>query len=125
MFSKKLFAWIFYAVGSIVTLLSLLGNQKALENEWLTDYRINEIMAPYWAIYISLLLVAAVIMIIRYKRGKNNANKYVCEKCNSSTDRVIYMQVHNSEGISYQYWCDRCYNKYGTKNPNEQTVPHK
>ena len=63
--AKKKTAWIWYAIGAVVQLLSLSGNQiTANINE--TD------MTMYWIIYFCLLIATAIIIVARYNKTTNN-----------------------------------------------------
>ncbi len=72
--SKKLYSWVFYIIGATITLLSLLGSQKSY-NDYFGESLTEDIMCPYWTIYIILLGVSAVIMIFRYSKTREKSQK--------------------------------------------------
>lgn len=63
-FSKKLHSWIWYSIGVVITLISLLGNQKSYENFLGSDFA-DKMMAPYWTIYVVILGIVAIIIFTR------------------------------------------------------------
>ena len=71
--AKKLCAWIIYAIGAIITLLSLKGNMSASENMYgAVDWNV---MGPYWLIYFVLLIVSGIIILMRYTKSKSKSNE--------------------------------------------------
>lgn len=60
-------AWIWYAIGAILQLLSLFGNQKAAAANG-TD------VTMYWIIYFVLLVITAILIVTRYSKANTSSN---------------------------------------------------
>lgn len=78
---KKPLAWILYSIGSIITLISLLGMQNKYESYYYNHYiycdsdYVKKMMAPYWTIYIVLLIITAILIFIRQSKNKQKIKK--------------------------------------------------
>ncbi|MBE6707805.1 MAG: hypothetical protein E7578_01010 [Ruminococcaceae bacterium] len=59
-FARRFAAWILYGAGAAVELISLVGNQKKYRL-----FGLEELMKPYWMIYLGILVVVAIIIILR------------------------------------------------------------
>ena len=79
-FAYKKYSWISYLTGSIITLFSLIGNQKLCSNYY--DY---QKMGIYWAIYVILVIFVGVVIYIRHGICTEKSNK--CN--NSETDNNV------------------------------------
>ena len=127
-FAKKAYAWALYSVGVVLTFLSLLGNQKAYSNE---GYYVEPIMRPYWCIYFTLSIIAAIIILIRYLSTKDENTPvieeakveetvdekqgqylFTCEMCDQGCDKITYAKIKDNMGIRYRNLCDECMKKY-------------
>ena len=65
--AKSKGAWIWYAIGVVLQLLSLSGNQKtAVMNG--TD------TTMHWVIYFALLIITAILIVKRYNKVSASAN---------------------------------------------------
>lgn len=91
-FAKKKFSWLLYLIGTLITLLSLWGNQKS------SLYRD---MTPYWGIFV-VLLAASLILILK--------RKYSSPK-EKSKKRENSFQGENGDGETWK--CTKC----GATNP--------
>lgn len=62
-------AWIWYAIGAILQLLSLSGNQKVAVMHG-TDTTMD------WLVYFTLLIITAILIVKRYNKANisNNTN---------------------------------------------------
>lgn len=60
-------AWIWYAIGAVLQLLSLFGNQKAAAANG-TD------ATMHWIIYFVLLAVTAILIVTRYSQVDTSNN---------------------------------------------------
>lgn len=67
--AKKKTAWIWYAIGAIRNLFSLIGNQRVYSARGNGSATV-----VHWIIYFALLIGAAVIIIARYKKAKKCEN---------------------------------------------------
>lgn len=61
-------AWIWYAIGAILQLLSLSGNQKVAAVNG-TD------TTMHWVVYFALLIITAVIVVKRYNKASASSDK--------------------------------------------------
>ncbi|MBQ7125231.1 MAG: hypothetical protein IJO00_02595 [Clostridia bacterium] len=61
-------AWIWYAIGAILQLLSLSGNQKVAAVNG-TD------TTMHWIVYFALLIITAVIVVKRYNKTSASSDK--------------------------------------------------
>ena len=61
-------AWIWYAIGAILQLLSLSGNQKVAAVNG-TD------TTMHWVVYFALLIITAVIVVKRYNKASTSSDK--------------------------------------------------
>ncbi len=85
-FAKRLHSWVWYSIGAAITLFSLLGNQKSYESYY-GSYYAEEMMAPYWTIYVVILGIVAAIIYTRYyisKAQKDTTNSE--DKIEENTD---------------------------------------
>ena len=60
-------AWIWYAIGAILQLLSLSGNQKAAVMNG-ADATIH------WIVYFALLIITAILIVKRYNKASASIN---------------------------------------------------
>ncbi len=60
-------AWIWYAIGAILQLLSLAGNQKVAAMNG-TD------ITMHWIIYFALLIITAILIVKRYNKVSASSN---------------------------------------------------
>lgn len=60
-------AWIWYVIGAILQLFSLLGNQKMAAING-TD------TTMHWVVYFALLIITAIIIVKRYNKASASAN---------------------------------------------------
>ncbi|MBQ6885424.1 MAG: hypothetical protein IJN56_06785 [Clostridia bacterium] len=70
--AKKLSAWIWYSIGAIITLISLIGQHISCYNYYESFYLTNDEMSPYWSFYIVSLLISALIIFYRYSTSKSD-----------------------------------------------------
>ena len=60
-------AWIWYAIGAILQLLSLSGNQKVAAMNG-TD------TTMHWIVYFALLIITAILIVKRYNKARTSSN---------------------------------------------------
>ena len=60
-------AWIWYAIGAILQLLSLLGHQKAAAMNG-TD------TTMHWIVYFALLIITAILIVKRYNKASASSD---------------------------------------------------
>lgn len=60
-------AWIWYAIGAILQLLSLSGNQKVAAMNG-TDTTVH------WVVYFALLIITAILIVRRYNKASTSSN---------------------------------------------------
>lgn len=60
-------AWVWYAIGAILQLLSLSGNQKVATMNG-TDTTIH------WIVYFALLIVTAILIVKRYNKASASSD---------------------------------------------------
>lgn len=60
-------AWVWYAIGAILQLLSLSGNQKAAAMNG-TD------TTMHWIAYFALLIITAILVVKRYHKASTSSN---------------------------------------------------
>lgn len=63
--AKKKRAWIWFAIGALPTLLSLIGKQRTYDA---IGFGAGN-MTTYWFIYFALFFATAIVIIIRYKKA--------------------------------------------------------
>lgn len=59
--AKKPYAWIWYVVGAIIQLMSLLGNQKFADVNGTNT-------SLHWGVYGVLLIITAIAIVMRNKK---------------------------------------------------------
>ena len=110
-FAKKLHAWIWYSIGAIITLISLIVNHISVYKQD-GDYFANEEMSPYWAIYVVLLLISALVIFYRYSVHQKSFEDSDENSSNQSKFSETLSKIPNTnEGKTWE--CKQC----GTKNP--------
>ena len=60
-------AWIWYAIGAILQLLSLSGNQKVATMNG-TD------TTMHWVVYFALLIITAILIVKRYNKANASSS---------------------------------------------------
>lgn len=93
-FAKHKGGWVLYAIGIGFTLLSIIGHQRNL-----TFWGQENMIAPYWIVFVVLLIASTSIMILRNihilserasaKDALNQAKKEgirFCPECNGSVE---------------------------------------
>jgi len=128
--AKRLYAWIPYAIGAIMTYLSISGNEKSFEFLGITGLYDDE-----WTIYFYLLVISAIIIILRYANAKkatqnNNVTsaddndtqtaEYKCDNCDKICEKTTYAEIRDEMGVRYRRLCDDCLEKLNATICNEK-----
>ena len=74
--AKRRSPWIWYAIGAVLQLMALLGNEKFPDA--------NKNTAIDWVIYVGLLIISAVLIKRRYNKAQEDA--YVYENSTDESD---------------------------------------
>lgn len=85
---KKYLAWILYLIGAVLTLISLLGQEKFYNNYYGSQIA-GEEMTPYWIIYFTLLGVFAFIIFKRHYSSKE-------QKCDNGKKESKIVENNNT-----------------------------
>lgn len=105
-FAKRKIAWFLYAFGGILTLLSILGLQKSVKQNYLL-YQTENKLFIYWIIYFILMVLFAVIIVKR----KNSPIKEKDSNKNTTSNFASY--IPNNEELKETWCCEKC----GANNP--------
>jgi hypothetical protein len=129
--AKSKIAWIFYAIGAILQLMSLAGNQKIASVNG-TDITLD------WIVYFFLLIVVAIIMIARYNSKKSITSEKtmsleqacICDMCGHNFEKLTYSKITDDMGVRYRNMCDACLEIHnatpvGKNNSNNTTKSQK
>lgn len=81
---KKVFSFVSFGSGALIQLLSLLGNKKT---------HLPAEMQPYWIVYFTILIVAAVCLVFRLK-GKSASQK-------TNAEATLSLDTYQIESIDY------------------------
>ncbi len=109
-FAKKLHAWIWYSIGTIITLISLIGKHISYYNVY-GDYLTNDKMSSYWAIYIALLMISALVIFTKYSMSQKDSEEFDKNNSKKSKFSETLSKVPSST-VGKTWECKKC----GSKN---------
>ena len=116
-FAKKWYSWIIYAIGVVVTYISISGNQKKYDMLGLPNAT-----KSLWTTFFIISIIGAAIILFRFLKatgfklpkkeknyyGKLNAanqtQSYTCEKCG------IHLREDQTRFRDGKAYCNSCYN---------------
>ena len=107
-FAKKLHAWIWYSIGAILALVSLVSQHISCYKNY-GSYTARYQMTPYWSIYAALLLISALIIFYIYLSSHSN----ISDKNESENSKFseILSKIPTSN-VEKTWECKKC----GSKN---------
>ncbi len=107
-FAKNLHSWIWYSIGAIITLISLIVKHISCYNYYESFHLANDEMSPYWSFYIVSLLVSALIIFYRYSTSTENTDEPNSKK--SKFSETLSKVPSSTAGKTWE--CKKC----GTNN---------
>lgn len=113
--AKSKTAWIWYGIGAVLQLISLIGNQLAAVS--------GIDMKLYWIVYFCLLMVTAAFIVDRYssRRSKDLTKKdkdtaielrHKCDMCARDCDKITCEKKTGNELEEETNFCDTCVGAY-------------